>query len=167
MRERLDLATATLLLRQYGTWFGPPAIWYQGKCIDGRIRAQGITEIFSRYDRENGYLIIPLTSTTARTCGDAVRLLCLAGEYERVRELELIPIVLTDTSEIAAYCHCPEEIVAPLAIRKHFRGPRMQAHSTPARRRAIEKIAQLLRRAEQSTGTVTTTELRKALEQWL
>lgn len=163
MRLRLDLPTATLLLQQYGTWFGPPAIWYQGRCIDGRIRSEASNALFAKGTVGS----LGMVTTTARTTGDAVRLLCLAEEYDRVRELKLVPNVLTTTSEIAAYCHCPEEIVAPLTIRRHLKAPRMQVHTTPARRRAIERIAQLLRKAEQSTGHVTASELRKALEQWL
>lgn len=154
MQRSIDIPTAKFLLAQCQGWFGYPAIQYLDKYIDGRVRMQAA--------EESAFLFRSIRVTTA---GDAAAMLCIAGHYDRARKY--VPDALQDARDIAAFCHCPVEIVAPLARKHEWVTQRMKPHTTPARRRAIERMAQLLRKAEQTTGVVSADEIRDALRQWL
>jgi hypothetical protein len=160
MADRLDPQTARFLFGQLGTWYGPPRIVYGGaggtdnRLIDGRIRFREAVA--------HGLEAHELPAVRATTKGQVARLLCVVGHYERARDW--IPTVLTTPAEVAAFCQCRAEVVAPLCRRR--RSP-MQAHTTPRRRAAIEGIARLLREAEQGNGSVTADQIRRVLGPWL
>lgn len=157
MTERLDPDTARLLLTEWGRWFGPPQVKLFGTMIDGRLRFReavslGLGNVVPKP--------IELISSI-----DAAKYLALAGHYDRAREH--LPSELRDARDVAAYCHCRIEVVAPLCTPDRLRAPRKRHATPPARRRAIERIAALVRVAEQTDGCISAEQLRKALAPWL
>lgn len=148
-----------MLLRHYGGWFGPPALLHRGAYIDGRIRIEALKLVFMSH--------IKLSSHTHETYTDhdAARFLMLCGHHARA--LEFVPEPLRDNlSDVAVFCDLSREDVA-LAFPRQ-RVTQMKAHTTPRRRQAIEKMAQLLRAGEQSAdGKVEVSRIREALSPWL
>jgi hypothetical protein len=160
MLERLNDEQASSLLRDFDGWFGPPMIQLRHgngaiQTIDGRVRFRAAVAAKTT---------VPIRTVT--TSGDAARILCIVGHYERAREF--IPSELRDCRDVAAYCHCAPEIVSPLT---RVRRPKLPTNSrtinTARRRDVIISIRGLIRQAENSDGLVSSDELRKALRAWL
>lgn len=132
---------------------------HRGTYIDGRVRLEALKFVPG--------LHIKLKNVTHDTFSphEAARFLMLAGHHLRGREL--IPEPLRDClSDVAIYCDLSREEVA-LAFPRQ-RVVRMKAHTTPRRRQAIERMAQLLRAGEQSAdGKVEVARIREALSAWL
>lgn len=159
MPQPLTPERAKLLLRHYGGWFGPPALLHSGTYIDGRIRIEALK-------------LVPLTrcklsahTFEANSGHEVARFLMLCGHHARA--IEFVPEPLRDNlSDVAIFCDLSREDVA-LAFPRQRVTP-MKAHTTPRRRQAIEKMAQLLRAGEQSAdGKVEVTRIREALAAWL
>lgn len=157
MTQKLDSETARLLLQSWGTWFGAPPVEFGGQLVDGRVRFREAVSL-GMGAAVPKRLVVILRS-------DVAKYLCLAGHFDRAREY--VPSMLIDARDVAAYCHCRIEVVAPMCRKIHLVVPRMRVHTPAARRRAIERIAIALRAAEQGDGFVSAEQLRKALEQWL
>jgi hypothetical protein len=156
MSRQLSPERAKELFSVYGTWFGPPAVRYRNTYIDGRVRVVAL----------KGSLATPSypVSIRVRNDSEAARILIINEHYERA--IEYVPELLRNVKDCAAYCGLDNEHVAPAFATG--RGTPMRHHTTARRRRAIERMAILLREAEQSaTGTVTATEIRKVLAPWL
>lgn len=148
-----------MLLRHYGGWFGPPALMLRGTYIDGRIRIEAARAM-------NLPNSVFKNNTFSGLCdADAARFLMLAGHHARA--LELVPEPLRcNLTDVAVFCDLSREDVALAFPRK--RVTQMKAHTTPRRRQAIERMAQLLRAGEQSTdGKVEVARIREALSPWL
>src|SRR4030042_1919653 len=77
---------------------------------------------------------------------EAAKILIINGHFERAREY--IPELLRNVKDTAAYCALPIEVVAPMFATG--RPKRLAAHTTPRRRQAIDRMAILLRQAEQT-----------------
>lgn len=159
MPENVTPERAALLIRYYGGWFGPPALLHRGTYIDGRSRIEAL--------KASPLIRTKLSTHTleTRTDSDAARFLMLAGHHQRA--LELVPEALRHgISDVATFCDLSREEVA-LAFPRQ-RPVRMKQLTTPRRRQAIERIAQLLREGEQSAdGKVHVSRIREALGPWL
>jgi hypothetical protein len=146
------------IISAYGTWFGPPRIRFDAETIDGRKR-QAAWEKMPLSIRRKG-----IPTKDARTKGDLAQLLCLAGHYDRAREH--IPEELTDIRDIAAYCHCEPEIVAPIRAAKRHAYKRRARNVIYARRDTIEHIRQLMIDAERRGRDIKCDEVREVLRPW-
>lgn len=155
MSSRLDSETARMLLEGYRTWFGPPPINWENRYIDGRVRF-----------REAVALRIQIPpAVKAKTIGDAARLLCLSGHYDRARLL--VPAELICAADVGAFCGCPSEVVAAMCRKSRRHMKNVRGYNTARRREAIEGMGRLLRKAEEGMGFVTADEIRKVLAPWL
>jgi hypothetical protein len=110
-------------------------------------------------------LLKPSSTVYCQTDSEAAALLILNAHYDRA--LEFIPDALrVSVSDVAIYCDLSREEVAPCFRKRKL--VRMQSQTTPRRRVAIEKMAQLLREGEQSVdGRVPVSRIREALKPWL
>jgi len=156
MNQQLTPELARYLFSNYGGWFGLPALVHHGALIDGRIRAE-----------QRGR--IALVAKQVFSNGEAIKFLCLAGHHERAKQMYREPIEsFRNSAELAAYCHCTRDLVAPLYCKHDGRHRRTtRALNTIKRRDAITRMGQLLRECEETNGTVTAEQLREALGPWL
>jgi hypothetical protein len=153
--------SAAYLFSQYNDWFGPPVISLHGETLDGRTRLNYLNE---RVKSNRGFALRHIPTVSAFSSGEAAKLLCLAGHYDRARKF--IPASLTSAKDIAAYCHCDTSLVAPITTHRQPT-PRSRTNNTIRRRDTINRITELLRYGENTTGTVDTNDLRKVLAPWL
>lgn len=154
---QIDPETARLLFSAWRTWFGSPLIRHRHETIDGRIRACAAANIG---------ITIPKTSIIVTTIdSEAAKHLVLAGHFDRA--LRYIPEALHDADAASIFCGLSRELVAPLFLRRRRNCTRMQRHTTPRRRQAIERIAALLREAREGVGYVTADRIAEVLEPWL
>lgn len=80
-----DLVTALKLLG----WVGPPRLYYQGHCIDGRQRIAACEQA--------GIRLAEQTIHRAASKRDAARRLIAAGHYSRCEQFHLLPFPQSDT----------------------------------------------------------------------
>lgn len=159
--QTLAPADATHLFNEYRAWYGPPTLSLHGETIDGRIRLAALSTLQLAKSRP---FVDHVPHVQANSAGEAAKYLCLAGHYDRARRF--IPESLTSARDIAAYCHCDASLVAPITSCRRPR-PRYTINNTIRRRDTINTLCHLLRVAEQTTGTVDASDLRKALTPWL
>jgi len=144
-----------MLLQGYGSWFGSPPIEFGGLQIDGRMRFREAVSLRVKVPH----------AIVARSAGDAAMFLCLGEHYDRARLL--VPAELVCAADVAAFCHCAIEVVAPMCRKSRAHPRTVRAYNTARRREAIAGMAMLLRKAETSDGTVTGDQIRKVLAPWL
>lgn len=159
--QPITQADATHLFHEYRAWYGPPTLSLHGETIDGRVRLAALAALQISNSRP---FVDHVPHVQTNSSGEAAKFLCLAGHYDRARRF--IPESLTSARDIAAYCHCDASLVAPITSCRRPR-PRYTVNNTIRRRDTINTLCYLLRVAEQSTGTVDASELRKALSPWL
>ena len=154
--ERTDEFEA--IFREYRHWFGPPVIFFGGKPIDGRRRIAAWETLPSALK------CVPCPTICAPTHGDAARLLCVAGHYNRAREY--IPDTLTDLRDIAAYCHARIELVAPIRAAERGRYVRRVRNRVAARRDTLAHIRRILIDADRRASDIDRELIRAALSPW-
>jgi|WetSurMetagenome_2_1015567.scaffolds.fasta_scaffold408946_2 hypothetical protein len=151
-----DLRSA---MRAFGLWIGPPRLVFLDATVDGRRRQ----DFFSALPAKARKAGIP--TVRPQTKGDVAALLCHAGHHDRAREW--IPDELTDVRDIAAWCHCAPELVAPLRRRKTRTQKRSeQLRVSTARRDTMEHVRRLLVDADRHSRDIRRDDLREVLRPW-
>lgn len=154
MNQQQTTEAIRLIFSNAPYWFGAPPLKYLDKMLDGRKRFR---------EAVAAHIAIP-APIIAATAGDAARLLCVFGHYDRAKTL--IPSELHRLADAAAFCGTQSrELLAPMFRKPKRSQPKWE--SRYAHRRAIEQMSRLLRAAELTDGTVTAEEIRGVLAPWL
>jgi hypothetical protein len=155
----LNEARAKQLLATWGGhWYGPPKVIdaRTGHVVDGRTRTAAW----------NSVNVGEPPTLRLRSDSAIAHVLILANHYDRARRY--IPAAILDGGSFAdlrAFLGTDNETLAPFWKRKPKR--ERSIHATAKRRNAIERVARLIGKAQETTGTVSIHDLRKAIEPWL
>lgn len=157
MTALAGVSEARQLLLFWRSWFGPPAVWHDGKLIDGRIRVAAWHSACmpGEYPR--------LAVATQR---DAARALLLAGHADRAHAM--LGDSIAYDGNTAALLRVPPEVGARLVMHARKLQKRVAKRQRPPRRRetVVVAVRNLYIAATEAGATISPEDLLEALGDW-